>query len=594
MSATAQRPRAATWALVVFGVLVVATVAAFFVTQRLKRGSAVVQKISIPLYISPNGDGRKDVAHISFRLPKADRVTAAMVDGAGDEVRRLIDDRHLSRGDHGLIWNGRDNAGLVPRDGRYYLRVILSRQGRATTAPRGIQLITTPPRPRIVSVTPTRIAPSGHRDVAIRFSGPTSPPPVFSIYRTGDGPARLVNRFEGERNESVGHWDAADARGRPVPPGTYAIAVTVQNRALVAGSAPAKLPPTAAGAARGTGVTVAGAQAAGPLTPTRPGSVARIRLPGVSGVVSYSLRRIGSTHVVRTGRGDAPVLRVGVPERTTTGLYVVSIRTGDGVARAPLAVRGRASGRVLVVLPAIAWQGANPVDDDANGFPDTLFESNAIPTDRPLALGHLPRALRDETAPLLAFLDRRHLRYDLTTDMAMALGQGPRAQGHRGVLFAGSELWLTEGLDRRLRSYVEAGGRVASFGTGAFLRTVTATATVLSDPSPRQDSNVFGESTAPAGSAAAPLVVTRDVLGLFGATDGFVGLFTRFEQERALVGGANVVTAAGRDRRHPAFVAYRLGRGIVVRVGTPQWAAALAGDSEVQAVTRSTWDLLSR
>jgi hypothetical protein len=260
----------------------------------------------------------------------------------------------------------------------------------------------------------------------------------------------------------------------------------------------------------------------------------------------------------------------------------------------PLVVRGRGSGRVLVVLPAISWQGTNPVDDDASGFPDTLFDSSSVPLNRPLALGQMPAALRSETAPLLAFLDRRHVRYDLTTDVAMALGKGPQAAGHRGVLFAGSELWLTDILDRGLRSYVEAGGRVASFGTDAFRRTVNVSPSQLSDPSPRQDANVFGESVAPSGTAAAPLVVTRDVLGLFGGTDGYVGLFTRFEQQRALVAGAHVVSAAGRDPHHPAFVAYRLGRGLVVRVGTPQWAAALGDDSEVQAVTRSTWDLLSR
>src|SRR4051794_38282242 len=257
VSPTAQRDRTATVALVVFALLVVATVGAFFVTQRFKRGSAVVKKISTPLYVSPNGDGRKDIARISFRLPKSDRVTVAIVNGNGDEVRRLVDDKKLGRGEHRVVWTGRDNSGAVPPDGRYYLRVILRQQGRATTAPRGILLITTPPRPKLVSVTPQRIAPGDRPDVSIRFTGPTSPPPVFSIYRTGDGPPRLVHRFAGARGSNVGHWDGTDAKGRPVPAGTYAVAVTVQNRALVNGSAPAQLPPTARAAGRGTGVTVA-------------------------------------------------------------------------------------------------------------------------------------------------------------------------------------------------------------------------------------------------------------------------------------------------------------------------------------------------
>jgi hypothetical protein len=589
---TAKRTNTA--ALVVFALLAVATVGAFFVTQRLKRGSAVVKRISTPLYVSPNGDGRKDTAHISFRLPKGDHVTVTIVDAAGEEVRRLIDDRKLSRGTHRVVWTGRDNSGAVPPDGRYYLRVILSGQGRATTAPRGILLVTAPPRPKLVSVTPARIAPGSRRTVSIRYTGPTSPPPVYSIYRTDDGPPRLVHRFEGPRNSNVGQWDGTDAKGRPVPPGTYAVAVTVQNRALVAGSAPAHLPPTAKTAQRATGITVTGPEAAPPLTPVLAGTNARVRISGAHGRVRYTLTRLGDSRPLRRGQTRALSARIGVPSRARTGLYVLRMRTSAGVIAAPLTVRGRGGGKVLVVLPAIAWQGLNPVDDDANGFPNTLADSPEVSLTRPFALGRLPAGLRRETAPLLAFLDRRHLPYDLTTDLALAQGTGPAVAGHSGVLFAGSELWLTEALDRDLRQYVEGGGRVASYGTDAFRRTVGVNSARLTGPSGRQQTNVFGEQTSLASSAAAPLVVSRDAIDLFGASDGFVGLFTRFELQRALVGGARLVVAAGRDPKHPAFVAYRLGKGIVVRAGTPQWAGALGSDSEVQAVTRSTWDLLSR
>jgi hypothetical protein len=279
----------------------------------------------------------------------------------------------------------------------------------------------------------------------------------------------------------------------------------------------------------------------------------------------------------------------------------VRVRTGEGRVALPLVVQGRARrggsarrARVLVVLPAIAWQGANPVDDDANGFADTLDGSSSVGVARPFAFGRLPAALGRETAPLMRLLQTQGVRYDLTTDLALARGHGASLAGHAGVLFAGSERWLTERLDAELRDYVEAGGHVVSFGTDAFRRTVRLTATELADPSAAQRANVFGEQTAPSSSAAAPLVVDSDELGLFRASDGFIGLFTRFERQQALVSGARVLSAAGRDPKHPAFVAYRLGRGTVVRAGTPQWARATATDTEVAAVTRATWDLLSR
>jgi hypothetical protein len=235
------------------------------------------------------------------------------------------------------------------------------------------------------------------------------------------------------------------------------------------------------------------------------------------------------------------------------------------------------------------------VDDDADGFPDTLDDARSVPLLRPFANGRMPAGFRSTVEPLMRFLDSRKLRYDLTTDLALARGHGPRIGGRPAVVFAGSERWFTEDLDRRLREYVETGGRVASFGTDAFRRTVGVTATSLAGPGPAQSTNALGEQTAPASSAAAPLVVAPpDTLGLFSGTDGFIGLFTRFEQSQGRVAGSRVESAAGRDPAHPAFVAYKLGRGLVVRTGTPQWSASLETDTEVANVTTSLWSLLSR
>jgi flagellar hook assembly protein FlgD len=597
--ATPQTERTRNVALVMFGVLVVLTVGAFFVAQRLKRAKPAIRHVHLPYWISPNGDDRKDTARIGFRLPKPDHVTVSIVDAGGDEIRRLLDDRKLSKGRHRFVWNGRDASAAVPPDGFYFLRVTLRDEGRATTAPRGIHLVTKEPRPKLVSVSPSRIAARGSRRIAIRFEGPARQPPVFSIYRTGAGERpRLVARHAGMRGRTVGAWDGRDRRGRLVPPGTYAVAVTVQNRARVAGSAPRDLPPAAPAAAPRTGVTISGPQAAGPLEPVRAGTAVHVSLSGVTGRVRYRLVRAGATRAVARGRANAPALRVPIPRRAATGLYLVRVRAPAGRVAVPLVVRGRRRAaqrhRVLVVLPTMAWQGANPVDDDADGFPDTLDGSPSVGVGRPFALGRPPRALGRETTPLMQLLDSEGVGYDITTDLALARGHGPHTGSHTGVLFAGSELWLTERLDAELRSFVEAGGRVASFGTDAFRRTVRLTPTALTDPSPPQRANVFGEQTAPTSSAAAPLVVNRDTLGLFAGSDGFIGLFTRFEQQQALVSGARVLSGAGRDPKHPAFVAYRLGRGTVVRVGTPQWARATATDTEVAAVTRTVWDLLSR
>src|SRR4051812_20068764 len=103
---TAQADRTRTVALAMFGVLVVLTVGAFFVTQRLKRAKPAIRHVHVPHWISPNGDGRKDSARIGFRLPKHDSgVTVSIVNGGGDEIRRLLDDQPLPKGRHRFVWN---------------------------------------------------------------------------------------------------------------------------------------------------------------------------------------------------------------------------------------------------------------------------------------------------------------------------------------------------------------------------------------------------------------------------------------------------------------------------------------------------------
>ena len=72
----------------------------------------------------------------------------------------------------------------------------------------------------------------------------------------------------------------------------------------------------------------------------------------------------------------------------------------------------------------------------------------------PRVLPGLPADLRAEEAPLLTFLDRAKIRYDLTTDLALALGNGPRATDRPAVLLAGPERWITVAYGRRLRRYV--------------------------------------------------------------------------------------------------------------------------------------------
>jgi hypothetical protein len=69
-----------------------------------------------------------------------------------------------------------------------------------------------------------------------------------------------------------------------------------------------------------------------------------------------------------------------------------------------------------------------------------------------------------------------------------------------------------------------------------------------------------------------------------------------FETASRLPASARRMTEAGRDAGQPAFVAFGLGGGMVLRAGTPQWARELnesALSIELPQVTKRIWKLLS-
>jgi FlgD Ig-like domain len=594
---------------VVFALLVLATVAAFALTQVLKTDMPVVLRFAAaPKTISPNGDGVRDRTRVGFDLSEPAEVTFSIVDPDGNEVRRLVDDRQLA-GDrkHRFAWDGRDEDGEVVPDAVYRMRVVRREEGRILDSFKEVVVDTRPPRVRLASATPGVVDPSSGRRVAvrIRYRGPRTPHPELRVWRTDDGPPRVVDRFRGDATRS-GVWNGRTISGDHAVDGDYAFQVRVRDRAGNEALAPPGTP-TAGKALPSTGVAVRRLTLEGPLGVVAAGSVARLRVGPGSRRFAFELARLGSRRTIaRDRRRNGGLLRVRIPDDARTGVYVVRVRSRARRASWPLAVAGLPPRgapadrpRPLVVLPAITWQGLNRLDSDLDGFADTLRDARSIPADRPFAGGRLPPRLTREVAPLLRFLDRERIAYDLTTDLALARGEGPTLGNAPGVAVAGSALWLPRGVRDRLRDAVERAGKpVAVFGGASLRRSVALVDGRLRFPSPPRPDDLFGERTAAERvEPPAPLAVESDRLGLFDGIDGLFGEFGLVEPSLALPEGARLLSAAGREPGEPAFVAYRLGKGIVVRPGTPQWARQLderALDVEVPSVTRRIWRLLGR
>ena len=101
------RPKAS-FAAVVFALLVVATLAAFAWSQRVKRDPLVLDKVSFvaapvlhPAHpvsgFTPNCDGRYDKVRIRFRVTKSDHADVQVVKPGGKLVITLARDRAADR-----------------------------------------------------------------------------------------------------------------------------------------------------------------------------------------------------------------------------------------------------------------------------------------------------------------------------------------------------------------------------------------------------------------------------------------------------------------------------------------------------------------
>lgn len=139
-------------AAVVFALLVLATVAAFAWSQRLKRDPLVLDTVTFaPEWkpgarkgaprsraFTPNGDCRFDRVRVRFRVTRSDRAHVQIVKPGGKLVVTLARDTYLKRYRFFTFhWDGRvRNDGKAP-PGRYKLRVKLLDQDR-TLVPGGV------------------------------------------------------------------------------------------------------------------------------------------------------------------------------------------------------------------------------------------------------------------------------------------------------------------------------------------------------------------------------------------------------------------------------------------------------------------------
>jgi hypothetical protein len=588
--------------LAAFGVLIVASVGAFFVTQHLKVTTPLVAGAPKPNphVISPRETGcggQYRVARFSFYLQhRADDIAVYIVNRDGTIVRTLASGRHLPvlrRVD--FPWNGRaDNHRVVP-DGTYYYRIALLHQGRTIEYTRTpVTVKTVAPKPVVTNVSPSLIPNGDSPDATISYEGNERNSPFVLVYRTDvPGPPRLVKTFRGPAKLTTAKWDGK-IDGQPASAGTYLIGLRVQDKACNVGTFPVTIPPPR-GLTQRAGVTVRYLAAQPPLYPVRSGSTAVVYVDSRQHAYRWALRRMGSKKVLRHGSGHGVALHVRIPD-SGAGLHQLAIRSGSQRTIVPLVVsRSHSRAKLLVVLPALTWQGQNPVDDDADGIPNTLPSGGPIAVRRPL-VGGLSEVFGDE-AGFMSYLDKQRLPYDLTTDIGLLDGVGPKLAGHRGVVLAGNERWVPPTLAAALRDYVRRGGRVLVVGPDSLRRTVVLRGgTTALRPSGPAGADIFGARIGRVVTNNRTFIIAgADGLGIFTSTAGVLQGFRTFQTFSSVAppGGA-IASSAGTSSATNSIIGFPLGRGTVVEIGLVGFGSSLAHNVGAQDLVSRLWIVLSQ
>ena len=603
-------------ARVVFILLVGATVAAFFTAQRLKGEPAVAKVRGLVHVFSPNGDRFKDINRFYVELRERAEVSVDVVDASDDAVRRLAEDATVSpQKPLQLRWDGRTDEGRIVPDGRYRVRVTLRREGRSVTVPRTTLVDTQAPRPRVRAVEPRSIIGPVASPVHIEVGSVSRRLSKRArIYRVGDGEPRVVADLPLVTDTRTLEWNG-QVDGKPAPPGMYLVQVTARDRAGNEGTIPAKVPPERGGSRGKPMITVRTIAAAPPVHPVTAGKRVRVNVDARGRPYRWSLRRLGQTRPIKQGRAHArqPV-QLTAPQGDS-GLYILDLAAGTNTTRVPILVQSAQRARMLVVMPTMTWLGSEPVDEDSDGVLNDFATGEPVSWPRAQP-GGLPADLLDNVAPLLRFLDRAGIRYDLTSDLDLALSRSPRASDRTGVLLAGSERWIPRAYARRLREYVQDGGRLASFGTDALRRGVVlrrnadATAGRLLRPTQPAPQDAFGTRLQPIRRTEQPVTLTliggEPDYGLLEGFDGQLVGFSVLEEsdqpsgERGrLLAALGVETAPEQDDTsgelpppaRPALAATEIGDGVYIRIGLPAWTHRLS-DRQVGQITLNVADIL--
>jgi hypothetical protein len=201
--------------------LLIATAAAFAITERLKLVKSPITGTLISKVFSPTCGCARGKANISIVLRRGDTVTIEILDSKLRSVRLLVGSRPVRRGHNVFRWDGRTNLGERAPDGVYRVQIHLDRQHRTILFPNRVVLDTSPPKVLDAQPNRTQFSPDGDRlgdAVSIHYRLSKQ---AHALVYLGD--RRIIRSHSRKPDDSVSWTGRLD--GAALKPGTYTLTV---------------------------------------------------------------------------------------------------------------------------------------------------------------------------------------------------------------------------------------------------------------------------------------------------------------------------------------------------------------------------------
>jgi hypothetical protein len=141
--------------------LLVATAAAFAITERLKLVKSPITGTRISTVFSPTCGCARGKANISVKFRRRDVVTVSVLDSELRPFRTLVVGERVPRGRSVFRWEGLTDFGDRAPEGTYRVQIHLEGQHRTILLPNRIQLDTTAPEVADARPNRTQFSPDG-------------------------------------------------------------------------------------------------------------------------------------------------------------------------------------------------------------------------------------------------------------------------------------------------------------------------------------------------------------------------------------------------------------------------------------------------